>query len=147
MTFGQALKPSVPRRWLLIIAGIFWSFAGGMLVWRGITGLLHEALRLAFEIILSLCSGIAFYFILFSGISRKHVRRILGLKPEKPCLFSFFNIKSYIIIIFMITGGILLRKFDILNHQILYVVYLCMSIPLLLSSAKFYYYWFSKKQI
>ncbi|HNW69112.1 MAG TPA: hypothetical protein PKI01_01820 [Bacteroidales bacterium] len=147
MTLGQALKPSVPRRWLLIIAGVFWSFAGGMLMWRGITGLLHEASRLASEIILSLCSGIAFYFILFSGISRKHVRRIMGLKSEKPCLFSFFNIKSYILMIFMITSGILLRKFDILNHQVLYAVYLCMSVPLLLSSAKFYYYWFTNKQI
>ena len=49
--------------------------------------------------------------------------------------------------IFMITSGILLRKFDILNHQVLYAVYLCMSVPLLLSSAKFYYYWFTNKQI
>jgi len=147
MTLGQTLKPSVPRRWLLIIAGIFWSFAGGMLMWRGITGLFHEAVHLIPEILLSIGGGIAFYFFLFSGISRKHIRRILGLKPEKPCLFSFFNIRSYILMIAMITSGILLRKFDILNHQVLFSVYLCMSVPLLLSSVKFYYYWFTNKQI
>ena len=147
MTLGQALKPSVPRRLLLAIAGFFWSFAGGMLMWRGITGLFSEGKYLIPDILISLLCGIAFYFLLFSKISRKHIRRILGLKPERPCLFSFFNVKSYILMFIMISGGILLRKSEVLNHQLLYSIYLCMSVPLLLSSIKFYYYWFTNKQI
>lgn len=147
MTLGQALKPSVPRRWLLAIAGVFWSFAGGMLMWRGLTGLFSEAKYLIPEISLCLVCGIAFYFILFSKISRKNIRRILGLQPERPCLFSFFNVRSYILMIIMITGGILLRKSDVLNHQVLYSLYLCMGVPLMLSSLKFYYYLFTNKQI
>ena len=147
MSLDQKLKPAVPRRWLLAIAGLFWSFAGGMLLWRGLTGLLSEARHLLPEIFLSIACGIAFYFLIFSKISRKHVRRILGLKQESPCLFSFFNIRSYILMTIMITIGILLRKFDILNHQLLFSVNLCMGIPLLLSSIKFYYHWLNYNKI
>lgn len=147
MTLSETFKPAVSRRFLLAIAGIFWSFAGGMLMFCGFTGLLSEAKYLIPEIIFSIACGFAFYFLLFSKISRKHIRRILGLKPERPCLFSFFNVRSYILMTVMITSGILLRKSDILNHQILFSIYLCMGVPLLLSSIKFYYYWFTNKKI
>ncbi len=147
MTLGQTLKPAVPRRLLLIIAGIFWSFAGGMLMWRSLSGFLSEVKKPALLIILSIVGGLIFYFLLFSKISRKHIRRILGLKPEKPCLFAFFNVKSYILMSVMITSGILLRKSELLDYRVLYSIYLFMSLPLLLSSLKFYYYWVTKKQI
>jgi hypothetical protein len=147
MTLGQTLKPAVPRRMLLIVAGLFWSFAGGILMWRSMSGFLSEVKNPAVFITLSLGGGMVFYFLLFSKISRKHIRRILGLQPEKPCLFAFFNIKSYILMSVMITSGILLRKFEILDHRVLYSIYLCMSFPLILSSIKFYYYWLTKKQI
>jgi len=41
----------------------------------------------------------------------------------------------------MITGGITLRKLDIINHEILYTFYLTMGIPLLVSAFRFFINW------
>ncbi len=142
MIFCESLKPGVPKRTLLAIAGIIWTFAGSMLLWRGFSGLIDAHALLWRDLPISLAGGIIFFLFLFSRISRKHVRRIIGLKPEKPCMFSFFNIKSYILMTVMMTGGILLRKFNVVDHEILYSFYACMGIPLLCSSVRFYYNWF-----
>ena len=36
MTLAQKLKPSVSRHNLLFIAGLAWTTAGGILMWRGL---------------------------------------------------------------------------------------------------------------
>ncbi|MEI6123021.1 MAG: hypothetical protein WCQ95_05265 [Bacteroidota bacterium] len=142
MTFFEKIKPGVPKRWLLAIAGVFWTFAGGMLLWRGLSGLIVAHASFIPDLLYSLAGGVLFYILLFSRISRKHVNRIIGLKSEKPCMFSFFNIKSYLLMSIMISGGVLLRIFNVVDHQILYSFYVCMAIPLLVSSVRFYYNWF-----
>ncbi len=65
MTLSQSLKPSVPKRGLLAIAGVFWTFAGGMLLSRGIFGLLDEHANLYIDISIALVGGailLAFIF-------------------------------------------------------------------------------------
>ena len=147
MTLSQSLKPSVPKRGLLAIAGVFWTFAGGMLLSRGIFGLIDTHVNILPDLIIALIGGAIFYWLLFSKISKKHIHRIIGLKPEKPCLFSFFNMRSYIMMTVMIVGGITLRKLDILDHQVLFSFYVCMGTPLLVSSGRFYYHWFIYKKL
>ncbi len=146
MKLSQSLKPSVPKRGLLAIAGVFWTFAGGMLITRGVLGLMDTHVNIVPDLLIALAGGAIFYWLLFSKISKKHIYRIVGLKPEKPCLFSFFNMRSYIMMTVMITGGITLRKLDILDHQVLYSFYVCMGTPLLVSSGRFYYHWFIYKK-
>ena len=82
---------------------------------------------------------IAGYMLLFSKISLKHTKRILSLKSEKPCAFSFFNFKSYILMTVMISSGIFVRKSGILSPDYLSLIYITMGIPLFLSAFRFYY--------
>ena len=131
---------------MLAIAGVFWTFAGGMLLSRGIFGLLDEHANLYIDISIALVGGAIFYWLLFSKISKKHIHRIVGLKPERPCLFSFFNVRSYIMMSIMISGGIALRVSHVMNPQILFSFYICMGIPLLVSSGRFYYHWYIYKK-
>jgi hypothetical protein len=142
MNFVQLIKLNFPKRYLLFCAAFVWTFAGGMLLFKGILILYKINLFLGLRIIVSTIGGLIFYLALFSKISLKHARRIIELKNDKPFLFAFFSIKSYILMIIMITSGILLRMSGIISQQNLSVVYLTMGIPLFLSAFRFYYYGF-----
>jgi hypothetical protein len=135
----QWLKPGVSKRYLLLVAALIWTFAGGMLLFKGITFLLEDRVCLLIRVGISLVGGILFYIFLFSKISLKHIRRILNLKTERPCIFSFFNLKSYLLMGIMISMGIILRKSGIVPVRYLAELYVTMGIPLSLSAFRFYY--------
>lgn len=140
MNIIQSLKPDLPRRYLLFIAAIVWTFAGGMLLFKGTTLFVDYRNFFWLRLISSTIGGILFYLVLFSKISFKHTRRIVNLKNDNPCLFSFFNLKSYIMMTVMITSGILLRKSGLIAPEYLAILYITMGIPLFLSAFRFYYY-------
>ena len=136
----ETLKPKLPRRYLLFIAGAVWTFAGGMLLYKGV-GLLSDGVHhLWIKLLLAIVGGILFYLLLFSKISMKHAKRILGLKHEFPCLFSFFNFSSYGLMGVMISGGILMRRAEVISPEYLPLFYITMGIPLFLSAIRFYNY-------
>lgn len=142
MSISQKLKPGIPKRALLAVAGIFWTIGGGMLMWRGVSGLLAYGANIYFEVPLGLLTGWLFFILLFVRISRKHIDRILSIKIKKPCLFSFFDVRGYILMAIMISGGVALRLFNVLNPQVLCTFYITMGVPLLLSAFRFYYNWY-----
>jgi len=117
-----------------------------MLWFKGILLILNDLRYLIVRIIVSIVCGTLFYLMLFSKISAKHTQRIINLKIEKPCMFSFFNFKAYIMMVIMISGGILLRRSGIIQPLYLSVIYTTMGIPLLLSSVRFYNYGFNYKK-
>jgi hypothetical protein len=133
------LKPAVPKRTLLFIAALIWTFAGSMLLFKGFK--MVDATGNAFwlELMLCLVGGIIFYRMMFSKISFKHTHRILNLKEASPCLFAFFNFRSYLLMALMISMGITLRRTGWVAPGHLSYLYLTMSVPLLLSSIRFYY--------
>ena len=136
-------KPGIPKKGLYLVAAIVWTFAGGMLISRGTLGLLNEGHHLALEFIMGGILGIVFYIFMFSKISAKHLTRISAIKLEKPCLFSFFNFRSYILMTIMITGGITLRVFNLIDHQVLFTIHVVMGIPLFFSALRFYKGWWN----
>ena len=141
------LKPSIPQRYLLMLGALVWTCAGSILLYKGFTLLISFQVFPYVEFILSILLGILFYVFLFSKISFKNTQRIFHLTIEYPCMFSFFNVRSYILMGAMITGGILLRKSGILPADILLIIYFMMGIPLFLSSFRFYQgfiYWFQQ---
>jgi hypothetical protein len=121
------------------MAALVWTFAGSILLFRGILLFMDDDYLIWIRLTISIIAGILFYLLIFSNISRKHTGRISGMKLEKSCLFSFFNIKSYILMSLMITAGILLRKSGILPPVYLSEFYFMMGIPLFISSFRFYY--------
>jgi len=141
MSLGQRLKPSVSRHNLLFIAGLAWTTAGGILMWRGLDYEIRHSTHLWLNILAGILIGVPFYVILFAKISMKHIKRIKGLSIPYPCAFSFFNFRSYIMMMLMITAGILLRHFDAINKEYLFTFYIGMAVPLLISACRFYYSW------
>ena len=142
MSISEKLKPAIPKRGLLMVAGVFWTFAGCMLLSRGVGGLLPFGKNMLYEIPIGLVGGLVFFFVLFQRISKKHIKRMLGITIERPCFFSFFDVRAYILMTIMISGGISLRVFKVLDPQILFTFYVCMGVPLLMSAFRFYYNWY-----
>lgn len=138
----QKIKPGVPKRYLMFIAAIVWTFAGGMLLYRGSLFLQQSPTYLWLKLSFSAVGGILFYLVLFSKISLKHARRIVNMEQTKPCLFSFFNVRSYILMSVMISMGIFLRKSGLMPVSYLSVLYVTMGIPLFTSAFRFYYFAF-----
>lgn len=135
----QRLTPRTSRHNLVFIAALVWTFAGGMLLTRGIMMMETDLDFLILRMAVSLVGGVIFYIFLFSKISRKHIARIIHLKVERPCAFSFFNFRSYLLMTLMISMGILLRKSGIISPFYLSVLYVTMGIPLFVSAFRFYY--------
>jgi hypothetical protein len=140
MNFLQQFKPAIPKRYLLFAAGVVWTLAGGMLLYKGISLFRIYRELLWLKITISIIGGGLFYILMFSKISFKHAWRIINLKYDKPCMFAFFNIRSYIMMAIMISSGIILRKSGIISLEYLSVLYVTMGIPLFLSALRFYYY-------
>jgi hypothetical protein len=138
-TVFQRLKPRIPKRYLLFVAAFVWTFAGGMLFFRGFSMLILYPAFLFLKILISIMLGLIFYFVLFAKISLKHTRRILKMEIERPCFFSFFNFRSYLMMAAMITMGIALRTTSIIPLEYLSAFYVTMGVPLSLSAIRFYY--------
>lgn len=106
----QNLIPKVPKRYLLLIAGIVWLIAGVNILliglpnfaagWEG--NFLYAALAIGVFVV--------FMAFIFGPLVKKHNARILKLPEEKAPFYQFFDVKSYLIMVFMITGGITLRN-------------------------------------
>jgi hypothetical protein len=139
MHWIQQFTPRIARRYLFMVAALVWTFAGCMLLFRGILLFMEDNYLLWVRLAISILAGILFYRLLFSNISLKHTSRITAMTLERPCLFSFFNVRSYILMTLMISAGIALRKSGILPPVYLSVIYVTMGIPLFVSSFRFYY--------
>jgi hypothetical protein len=147
MSLAQKLKPSVSRHNLLFIAGLAWTTAGGILMWRGLGYELKHSPHLWLNILIGTGIGIPFYILLFAKIAHKHIKRIRGLSIPYPCAFSFFNFRSYIMMMLMISTGVLLRRFNVFNPEYLFTFYIGMALPLLISAFRFYLAWATKKEM
>jgi hypothetical protein len=131
------LNPSVPRRFLFAIAGLLWTFAGGLLCVRGGIWLWE----LTFPVFASVESAAvalaaAGYIFLFAGIVRKNITRIGGL-PDRASVFAFTAPRGYVMIAVMMTAGITLRSSSIPLYY-LSLPYTAMGGILLAGSVAFY---------
>ena len=96
----------VKKRTLLLIAGIVWLIAGFNVARLGILsiGLVEKIWYLyALSILIFIIFGTMFY-----KMSEKHTKRILAYEEKRP-FWNFFDLKSYLIMVFMMTMGIGLR--------------------------------------
>ena len=106
MVCGEEYILKVKKRTLLLIAGIVWLIAGFNVARLGILsiGLVEKIWYLyALSILIFIIFGTMFY-----KMSEKHTKRILAYEEKRP-FWNFFDLKSYLIMVFMMTMGIGLR--------------------------------------
>ena len=137
----KSININLSKRILLFEAAIVWTFAGSVLLIRGCSMLEATSGFSWAKIIGCILGGLIFFVFVFLKISRKHVQRILSLPGDMHPFYEFFNTRSYLMMLSMISLGIFLRKSSIVPLASLSLGYITMGIPLLLSSVRFYYRW------
>lgn len=98
----------VPKRMLLVIAGIIWMIAGFNVVRLGVIAYKLIEIRWylpVLSIIIFTLFGMMFY-----KMTKKHGKRIMNYEEEYRPVWNFFDIKAYTIMAIMMGGGIGLRN-------------------------------------
>ena len=125
----------VRNRTLLLIAGIVWMIAGfnvariGFIAYAGNLSI--------FNILCSSVIFAIFWFMIFSRLVIKHTKRIKGYTTERQYFWNFFDLKSFFIMAFMITFGIIIRVFRLMPDVFIAVFYTGLGLALTLAGIKF----------
>lgn len=133
--FGLAF--GVSRKSLLIIASVVWFLAGGLLIFRGVYGILNIPAASALKVALSVVLGLVFYFSVFKRISLKHINRIKQMQSDKLPFYSFFPTRSFVIMMVMMSMGISLKISGVLPESLMVYFFPVMGLPLFISAFRF----------
>ena len=98
----------VKRNTLLLIACLVWGAAGVHILRLGV--LAYPAYLSVLNFVLSALVFAVFQYFIFGRLVKKHTARITGYEEERHFFLKFFDVKSFIIMAVMMTGGIWLRS-------------------------------------
>jgi len=129
----EKYKIKASKRVLLFLAGIFWSFAGGRVLTLGYEDLILNVESSWRYLLISVAIFSLFFILVFRKIVNKHTTRIMSSSLSEHCIFSFFDLRGYAIMIFMIAGGITLRYVHVINPIYLGTFYMGLG-PAILSA-------------
>ena len=110
------MKFGVNKKVLLYTAGCVWIFAGINILRIGIVTWLNDTHYWLFKIGEATIVFLLFFNLVFKRLFYKHSERI-SRKNGKHCPFSFFDVKGWIIMIFMIAFGITIRALHLLPNS------------------------------
>lgn len=140
------MKYGVNKEILLITAGTVWILAGANILRIGIVTWLNSSEDWMFKIGEATVVFLLFFVLIFKRLYYKHTRRIEEKKEARHCPFSFFDVKSWIMMIFMISFGITIRSFHLLPESFISVFYTGLSIALILTGILFIRYWWIRRK-
>lgn len=130
----------VKNRTLLSIAGLVWLAAGFNIIRIGILSYQGNVSILNFSI--SFIIFAIFWYRVFSKLVVKHTTRIGSYEDEKQFFWHFFDVKSFMIMAFMMTFGISIRHFNLMPEACIAVFYTGLGAALSLAGIGFIYNFF-----
>lgn len=133
----KKFNPAVDKKILVLLAGIMWCGVGVMLIRYAVIWLdrYNSGGRLLFYIAGFLLAMPIHHFG-FLKIADKNLNRLLSL-TEKRSVFSFMTLKSYFIVLIMVSMGIGLRHSPI-PKQYLSILYNGIGFALFLSGLRYF---------
>ena len=133
----------VSPRTLLIIAGIVWMLAGYNVARLGVISYLEINVHW-YHFVLSVIIFILFG-TMFAKMTKKHGKRIKDYKQAYRPFWNFFDLKSYIIMAVMMSGGIGLRASGLVPNEFIAFFYTGLGLALFLAGVLFVYMFLSYK--
>ena len=124
----------VKKQYLLLLACLVWMIAGGNIVRIGFE--VYSEYLTVFNIFLSIIIFAFFQFFIFGRLVKKHTKRIIAYE-ERQWFIKFFDVKSFIIMAIMMTGGIWLRMSGLAPERFIAVFYSGLGVALLLAGILF----------
>ncbi len=133
------MKYGVNRNTLLVIAGVVWITAGLNIFRIGILSWCKSMINIQ-NILMTLFVFLLFFCFIFRKQFKRHKKRIASKEKKKNCPFSFFDLKGWIIMIFMIALGATIRHFSLLPIAFIAIFYTGLSLALTLTGVLFIRY-------
>lgn len=125
----------VKRNTLLLIACLVWTAAGFNILRIGLMA--YPTFHGPLNYLLSAVVFTVFQVFVFGKLVKKHTVRIAGYEEERHFFLKFFDVKSFCIMAFMMTGGIALRSSGIAPERFIAVFYTGLGASLLLAGILF----------
>ena len=138
----------VKKHTLLLLACVVWSIAGWNVLRIGLS--CYPPYLSVLNLLISAAVFALFEKMVFGRLVTKHTRRIRAYEQEHLFFLHFFDTKSFLIMAFMMTGGILIRSLSLLPESVIAVFYTGLGSALLLAGVLFgknYLQHFQKEQI
>ena len=123
------------KKTLLLIACAVWSLAGFNILRIGI--LSYPPYISVMNILLSIVVFTVFQYFIFGRLVKKHTDRIQNYEEERHFFMKFFDVKSFIIMAIMMSGGIYLRASSLAPERFIAVFYTGLGSSLLLAGILF----------
>ena len=99
----------IPTKYLLLVNGLLWTAIGTRIALIGIDYYQWLEQIPWWYFLLSAVVFAGFWFM-FTGVVRRYSQRIMAMTEPRTSIFRTFSVKGYIIIAFMITLGITLKR-------------------------------------
>ena len=125
----------VKKKTLLLIACIVWFMADFNILRIGI--LSYPPYLSIINILLSIVVFSVFQHFIFGRLVKKHTVRIQNYEEEQHFFMKFFDVKSFIIMAVMMSGGIYLRASSFVPERFIAVFYTGLGSSLLLAGILF----------
>jgi len=125
----------VKRNTLLLIAALVWSAAGFNILRIGL--LAYPPYRTVVNYLLSALVFTVFQVFIFGQLVNKHTARISAYEEELHFFLKFFDVKFFIIMAVMMTGGIWLRSSGVAPDRFIAFFYTGLGASLLLAGLLF----------
>jgi hypothetical protein len=121
----------------MLIAGLVWCAAGAMVVMIGLP--LEFQLAPEHLVLLPLAGVVflAFYFLVFSQLVRKHTGRIRAQPEDRLPFWQFFNASSWVVMAVMMGGGMALRFSHLMPDWMIAFFYSGLGVALFLCGVRF----------
>ncbi|MBR5042400.1 MAG: hypothetical protein IKX67_04105 [Bacteroidales bacterium] len=99
----------IPTKSLLLVNGLLWTAIGTKIALIGVDyyGRL-ESVPWWYYLLSAVVFGL--FWFMFTGVVRKYAERIMAMPEPRTSIFKTFSVKGYLIIAFMITLGITLKR-------------------------------------
>ncbi len=125
----------VKKKTLLLIACLVWTIAGFNILRIGI--LAYQPYLSIVNLFLSVVVFAVFQHFIFGRLVQKHTKRIIGYTEDSQFFLKFFDMKAFIIMAVMITGGIYLRTSGLAPEHFIAVFYSGLGASLFLAGILF----------
>jgi hypothetical protein len=128
---------TLPKNHLMLIAGVVWCAAGAMVSMIGLP--LEVGLAPSHLVLFPLAGVIflAFYFLVFSRLVRKHTSRIRARTEDRLPFWHFFNASSWVVMAVMMGGGMALRLSHVMPDWMIAFFYSGLGVALFLCGLRF----------
>lgn len=130
------MRFGVGRKTLMIVAGIVWTVAGANILRIGIDRWAQVSGGFVLMLLGAVAVFAAFHYMVFSRMFHKHKRRI-SQKGDSNCPMGFFDARGWIIMAFMITLGVSIRRYELMPLWFIALFYTGLSSALVLTGIRF----------